>query len=349
MPFAPTNFLFCVYLARESTEISSGAGEHDAHELFIAALNGVHSALMSVGREHSSRTERIPMYPHGDQAHGYAASRSGTASNASDDGQDNGVAPAFRYTSDILCPCVVHRTFAGVLQSDVTCQRCSWTSSTHDPFLDLSLDIRNVRGRGMSIIDLDSDAKKKGKKHKDKDDKERRDRLMRDSSGLDDDQSLVECLRRYCAIEKLAQSDYSCTQCGVPSQAVKQLSICRLPPVLCIQLKRFEHNTTAGAKIETRVKFPLTLDMREYYTNSMREDLDVKMDPECYLYDLFSVVVHEGRLNTGHYYCYIKWRDGWYIANDDAMRPARLEDVLTCRAYQLCYRRRALQNVRAEA
>ena len=147
-------------------------------------------------------------------------------------------------------------------------------------------------------------------------------------------------------MEKLAQSDYSCAQCGVPSQAVKQLSMCRLPPVMCIQLKRFEHNTTTGSKIENRVRFPLTFDMSEFCTSTMREDLEQKGDPEIHLYDLFTVVVHEGKLNTGHYYCYFKWRDQWYIANDDNVHPAKLQDVLSCKAYQLCYKRRMLQNVR---
>lgn len=344
-PFAPTNFLFCIYLARESTELSSGAGEHDAHELFIASLNGVHSALMAVGREPSSRSDRLPLYPYGDQAHGLAASRSGSASNASEEEYGNGA--TFRFTSDIVCPCVVHRTFSGVLQSDVTCQRCGWTSTTHDPFLDLSLDIRSNHARSLSIPLFETELeKKKSKKQKDREEKERKDRLQREGSGLDDEQTLVDCMRRYCAMEKLAQSDYSCAQCGVPSQAVKQLSICRLPPVMCIQLKRFEHNTTTGSKIENRVRFPLTFDMSEFCTSTMREDLEQKGDPEIHLYDLFTVVVHEGKLNTGHYYCYFKWRDQWYIANDDNVHPAKLQDVLSCKAYQLCYKRRMLQNVR---
>ncbi|UZJ55970.1 hypothetical protein CBS101457_005290 [Exobasidium rhododendri] len=354
-PFAPTNFLFCIYLARESTEVSTGAGEHDAHELFITALNNVHSALMAVGREPSTRSSRLPMYPHGDQAHGLTASRSGTNSNSSEDGDQ---ADVFNFSSDIVCPCVVHRTFAGVLQSDVTCQRCGWTSSTHDPFLDLSLDIRPNRARDMSssAFDLDhpDNSKKKNKKQKEKEDKEKKERLARENSGVDDEQgqTLVDCMRRYCSMEKLASSDYTCTQCGQGSQAVKQLSLCRLPPVLCFQLKRFEHNhnsnNNVGVKLETRVKFPLIFDLREYCTNAQKEDQALPhVDPESYLYDLFTVVVHEGKLNTGHYYCYFRWREAWYLANDDALRPAKLHDVLSCRAYQLCYLRRGLQNIRA--
>jgi ubiquitin carboxyl-terminal hydrolase 22/27/51 len=351
-PFAPTNFLFCIYLARESTEVSTGAGEHDAHELFISALNNVHSALMAVGREPSTRSSRLPMYPFGDQAYGLTASRSGTASNASDDDDHT-----FHFSSDIVCPCVVHRTFAGVLQSNVTCQRCERTSTAYDPFLDLSLDIRTNRARAMSlVVDVDShdtSNKKKNKKHKDHTAK---DKSLLDSlhNSAEEEQTLTDCMKRYCASETLGQSDYSCHQCGIGSTAVKQLSLCRLPPVLCFQLKRFEHNATTGTKIETRIKFSLTFDVRDYCTDSAspsfnedgEEASSSSVDPDSYIYDLFTVIVHEGKLNTGHYYCYFRWRDNWYLANDDSLKLAKLQDVLACKAYQLCYLRRGLQNVR---
>ena len=41
------------------------------------------------------------------------------------------------------CECVIHETFGGVLQSDLTCLECGVGSFTNDPFLDISLEIRN--------------------------------------------------------------------------------------------------------------------------------------------------------------------------------------------------------------
>lgn len=39
------------------------------------------------------------------------------------------------------CRCVVHQTFAGLLQSNVTCLKCGNVSSAYDPMLDISLDL----------------------------------------------------------------------------------------------------------------------------------------------------------------------------------------------------------------
>jgi ubiquitin carboxyl-terminal hydrolase 22/27/51 len=39
------------------------------------------------------------------------------------------------------CRCVIHQTFAGLLQSNVTCLKCGNVSSAYDPMLDISLDL----------------------------------------------------------------------------------------------------------------------------------------------------------------------------------------------------------------
>lgn len=44
-------------------------------------------------------------------------------------------------TSDLDCTCLVHQIFNGMLHSNLTCGSCGHTSTTVDPFFDISVDI----------------------------------------------------------------------------------------------------------------------------------------------------------------------------------------------------------------
>ena len=48
------------------------------------------------------------------------------------------------------CNCVIHSTFAGQLQSDVKCERCGNITSTVDPMLDISLELKVMGGESNS-------------------------------------------------------------------------------------------------------------------------------------------------------------------------------------------------------
>ncbi|PWN96813.1 cysteine proteinase [Tilletiopsis washingtonensis] len=347
-PVSPTSFLFVLYLTRSNggsgTHPGGGAsnpdelgtpGEHDAHELFLSALASLHSCLTQTGGGKEARP-LVPSFP-------YASTPGGDG--AREDSPDPlllAAAPA--PNSDLTCACVVHRAFSGVMQSDVTCRKCHARSSTLDPMLDISLDIRTQRQRTASATSLalpdggegaEGKKKKKGAGHASP--------APSGTAGTPatqagEEQSLYRCLERYCAVEKLGREDYTCSACGFAGQGQKQLSLRRLPPVLCIQLKRFEHNAI-GSKLETRVRFPSTLDLRPFCTgavlSSTSSEALLDPDPQAYSYELLAVVVHEGKnLNTG-----------WYKANDTRVTRVALADVLNATAYQLVYMRQALCNV----
>jgi ubiquitin carboxyl-terminal hydrolase 22/27/51 len=119
------------------------------------------------------------------------------------------------------CNCIIHKTFAGLLQSNVTCLRCRNVTTTCDPMLDISLGLRPVE-------------KKKSIKNGKLNGAERR----VSSDAIKGGNTLLDCLDRYTQPEKLGQNEYSCSKCGNTFQeATKQLSIKRIPPVLSIQLK----------------------------------------------------------------------------------------------------------------
>ncbi len=194
-------------------------------------------------------------------------------------------------SNDQSCKCIIHQTFYGKMQSTITCQSCKSINTSVDLFLDISL--------GLDVI-----SKKKNTK---------------DLKAFD----LKQCLELEYKIPE--DCEYACRQCTA-KRATRQLSIKSLPNVLCIQLKvgishhivlifpyisnaltwyqRFKQNIGSASKIETKVTFPLKLDMFPYTSRAGGES---KHSPEmsrgC-TYDLQSVVVHVGNLETGHYICY---------------------------------------------
>nr|CDI51855.1 related to UBP8-Ubiquitin-specific protease component of the SAGA complex [Melanopsichium pennsylvanicum 4] len=266
-PHGPTSFLYCLWVDQASSELGQ-AGQQDAHELFISALNSIHTALTSRALERSS----LPTFEYDpsdslnrlfDHYEG-GASASGSGNQSEDEGMGvsggGGEGGASRSTLLGLgvasaggvagCPCVVHRTFAGQLQSDVKCQRCGKVNTTRDPMLDLSLDVRpdsmrkggnNNNGSSNGVLGSNHSMVGKAKLVNGK-----INGVNANGNGAngvgdgEEEQHLTICLQRYCSEENLGNNDYSCAGCGGSASATKQLSLYRLPPVLCIQLKCYK-------------------------------------------------------------------------------------------------------------
>ena len=164
-PYGPTSFLYAIW-TDSSSELSQ-AGQHDAHEMFISALNGIHDALT----HHAPRRTRLPAFPlDPPDAINQLATHADSAPRAS-------------------CPCIVHRTFGGMLQSSVTCLHCHEATHTREPFLDLSLEVRADPSRP-------DDAFKK-----------------RDKKRQATAPTLHASLARYCAPEHLPDASYKCSHC----------------------------------------------------------------------------------------------------------------------------------------
>ncbi|KAH7928110.1 cysteine proteinase [Leucogyrophana mollusca] len=221
-----------------------------------------------------------------------------------------------RGSTNISCNCIIHSTFAGQLQSDVTCERCGNVTSTVDPMLDISLELKGKTGEAVS-----------------------------------GDNTLAGCLRRFTKPEKLGAKEYSCSKCTkVSPEAVKRLSIRKLPPVLSFQFKRFEHKTAGKSspqKIDAAVRFPVTLNMAPYTTlvmNSKAKDGEKGYPgPDAmYEYDLFAVINHEGQMDNGHYTNFARFQDEWYRFDDDKVTPSTLGACLDSHAYMCFYVKRHL-------
>ncbi|KAJ3350727.1 hypothetical protein HDU83_009455 [Entophlyctis luteolus] len=216
--------------------------------------------------------------------------------------------------------------------SDVTCLQCRNVTTAKDPILDLSL---NIRSGGSTV------SKKKGQSgltpnlsHA---------TLQPDPVG---DCTLVECLERNFAAESLTFYQCGNPGCAKGAESVKHVTIKSLPPILSIQLKRFEHSGQ-GSKIDTHVRVPSELDMTPFTTQSMKARMDVRSQssdvgvsgsigsfdnlndsvPE-HKYVLFAVINHQGSLETGHYTAYVKARGDWFLFDDHFISLATQRDVL---------------------
>ncbi|KAJ6615868.1 hypothetical protein B0H10DRAFT_2039331 [Mycena sp. CBHHK59/15] len=224
-----------------------------------------------------------------------------------------------RGSTNVSCNCIIHSTFAGQLQSDVICERCSNVTSTVDPMLDISLELRAKAGEVAA-----------------------------------GENTLAACLKRFTQPEKLGSKQYSCAKCGKAAhEASKRLSIRKLPPVLSFQFKRFEHKTSdksAARKLDAQIRFPALLNMAPFTTLVMRDAEKENSSPgfahagpaAMYEYDLFAVINHEGQINNGHYTNYARFEDEWYRFDDDKVTHASLSACLGSNAYMCFYVKRHL-------
>lgn len=235
------------------------------------------------------------------------------------------------------CDCIVHQTFAGILKSTVTCSSCKNTTATFDPFVDLSLDIKSptlsVKKKKLSMINGTT--------------------TVKEAIPIE----LTECLDRFTAPETLSSDSYHCRKCNAAQKAEKRLKLSTLPPVLPIHLKRFSHSQklSQSSKVDTRVRFPFTLNLEPYTAppkqpkgdddskkskdkdktkEGGKKEEDAKIEP---LYTLSSVIVHKGKIDSGHYISYARQGDEWFRFDDSMVVQVDEREVLGAEAYMLFY------------
>ena len=144
---------------------------------------------------------------------------------------------------------------------------------------------------------------------------------------------LVDCLRRFTQTDTLAGPNaYKCSKCQKRVTAKKHMLVHRSPPMLTIQLKRFNcfAKHSSAQKVSRAIEFPVTLDLAPFMSDQTKESL---------LYSLYAVIVHEGSsMGSGHYVCYAKAANSlWYCFNDCSVRQVSEKHVLTQSAYILMY------------
>ncbi|KAJ8756255.1 hypothetical protein K2173_025067 [Erythroxylum novogranatense] len=130
---------------------------------------------------------------------------------------------------------------------------------------------------------------------------------------------------KYVEVERLeGDNKYHAEQYGL-QDARKGVLFIDFPPVLQLQLKRFEYDLMRDTmvKINDRYEFPLQLDLDRENGKYLSPDADRSVRN---LYTLHSVLVHSGGVHGGHYYAYIRptLSDQWFKFEDERVTK---EDV----------------------
>jgi len=160
----------------------------------------------------------------------------------------------------------------------------------------------------------------------------------------DGEQGLSSLLRMFTEQEKLGADDaWYCNRCKEHKEAWKKLEFHVTPPVLVLQLKRFQFTRWSRERLNTPVHFPLEgLDLSPYCTESSVQGIN--SDPARTTYDLAAFSMHIGSLGGGHYIAYCRSnQDGeWYLFDDGTVRRATKSEVEGEKvgAYVLFYIRR---------
>ncbi|ORY78391.1 putative ubiquitin carboxyl-terminal hydrolase 5 [Leucosporidium creatinivorum] len=137
--------------------------------------------------------------------------------------------------------------------------------------------------------------------------------------------NVEESFKDYVAVEMMeGENKYRAEEHGL-QDAKKGVVFESFPPVLHLQLKRFEYDfqRDQNIKINDRYEYPLEMDLEPY--------LDEKADrSESHKYKLHGVLVHSGDVHGGHYFVLIKpSADGrWLRFDDDRVVPVTEREVL---------------------
>ena len=135
------------------------------------------------------------------------------------------------------------------------------------------------------------------------------------SLGVHDSSCLAACMHKFMAPEMLEDGTGICRR------------FTYLPRVLAVHFKRFDGS---GQKIDKFVDYPFELDLSAYVAGEEVE----------HHYQLFSVCLHRGTADSGHYVTCGEVKGNWFTCDDSNATPLRdINDVIQRDAYVLLYRR----------
>ncbi|VDK44633.1 unnamed protein product [Taenia asiatica] len=138
-----------------------------------------------------------------------------------------------------------------------------------------------------------------------------------------------DAFKEYVQVETLdSDNKYDAGTFGL-QDAEKGIKFLRFPPVLYLQLMRFQYDfmSNTNVKINDYFEFPYDLDLSDYLVQDLAE---MEEEPRYTKYFLQAVLVHSGDHHGGHYVVYINPRgdNKWYQFDDDVVSSCRPKDAI---------------------
>lgn len=147
------------------------------------------------------------------------------------------------------------------------------------------------------------------------------------------------------------------SQMKLESKLWQSIRLWRLPPLLVLQLKRFQYDRASRRKLYTHIDFPLQhLNMKPF----LSEDASNHLKEECTSFKLLSVIHHVGVMGGGHYLNTSlemnekpaessgedRLGDSWWLFNDHIVSVVTNPlEVISSSAYLLFYIREDMVNI----
>ena len=155
------------------------------------------------------------------------------------------------------------------------------------------------------------------------------------------DTTLDDCLMEFIKDETLdGDNKYSCDKCKTHTDAIKNIKLFKLPPIIIVQLKRYKSDGIRQSKNNTNVIFPINdLSFDKYMSSFVKDNSK---------YNLFAVTQQIGSLNGGHYIAYglNPINKKWYLHDDSTTTyipdNELIQEIYTNKSYILYYQKQVI-------
>ena len=151
--------------------------------------------------------------------------------------------------------------------------------------------------------------------------------------------NIYDCFDIFKREEKLKkEKDYICPKCSRKIEPFQTIEPYKSPKYLILHIKRFKKrfddlmDMLNNKKDETVVGFPIeNLDLTSYFPGE---------NNEC-VYDLVSVLCHQGSIKQPHYKTIVKNEDNWYEIDDNIIKKLEMRNqIINNEAYVLVFVRK---------